>query len=224
MYREDYQMRMLGINEIEGILPVRGRGMDGSSCYDYDVSGKISLKAMYERGKIKGRDIHSFLTRLTKVMQETEKYLLNVHCLLMAPEYIFFEDEQFYFCYYPPSDKDFWKEFHLLTEYFVKQADYEDKECVRMTMLLHKETMKENYDLGKLVEECLQKKEEEPEEALKSEEEDLLWTPSKESGSGDVVGEETNHKWPQMPHFLNRNKKPKWGDWDGLHIEEEDLS
>ncbi len=223
MYREDYQIRMLQINEIEGILPVRGRGLDGSSCYDYDVSGKVSVKAMYERGKIKSADIRSFLTRLQKVMQETEKYLLNVHCLLLSPEYLFYEDEQFYFCYFPPSDKDFWKEFHVLTEYFVKQADYEDKECVRMTMLLHKETMKENYDLGKLIEECLQKKEEEEEIKPDPVPEDTRFTIQKKTGSGEAVGEETNHRWPQVSKLLNRNKKPKWGDWDGLHIEEEDL-
>ena len=44
IYEEDYQMRMLEANDIEGILKVRGRGMNGNSCYDYDVSGKISIK------------------------------------------------------------------------------------------------------------------------------------------------------------------------------------
>ena len=45
---------------------------------------------------------------------------------------------RFYFCYYPPADQDLWTEFHLLTEYLVKQADYQDKEAVRMIFLLHK--------------------------------------------------------------------------------------
>ena len=31
VYHEDYQMRMLQVNEIEGILPVKGRGIDGAS-------------------------------------------------------------------------------------------------------------------------------------------------------------------------------------------------
>jgi len=26
-----------------------------------------------------------------------------------------------------------------------------------------------------------------------------------------------------MKRFLHRRRKPKWGDWDGLYIEEEDL-
>ena len=40
IYKEDYQMRMLQANELDGILTVRGRGIDGCSYYDYDVSGK----------------------------------------------------------------------------------------------------------------------------------------------------------------------------------------
>ena len=43
---------MLMSNEIIGILPVRGRGFNGRSCYDYNVSGKISMRAMYERNEI----------------------------------------------------------------------------------------------------------------------------------------------------------------------------
>ena len=51
-YQEDYQMRMLKVNRPEGLLRVRGRGVDGRSFYEYDVSGKVSMKALYERGKI----------------------------------------------------------------------------------------------------------------------------------------------------------------------------
>ena len=42
LYKEDYQMKMLKANSLEGFLKVAGRGMNGSSYYDYDVSGKIS--------------------------------------------------------------------------------------------------------------------------------------------------------------------------------------
>lgn len=49
LYKEDYQMKMLKANSPEGFLKVAGRGMNGSSYYDYDVSGKISMQAMYTR-------------------------------------------------------------------------------------------------------------------------------------------------------------------------------
>ena len=39
---------MLKVNTPDGFLPVRGRGVDDCSYYEYDVSGKVSMKAMYE--------------------------------------------------------------------------------------------------------------------------------------------------------------------------------
>lgn len=50
LYKEDYQMKMLKANSPEGFLHVGGRGVNGSSYYDYDVSGKVSMqRCMPER-------------------------------------------------------------------------------------------------------------------------------------------------------------------------------
>ena len=76
-YREDYQMRMLKANNLEGLLKTGGRGMNESSYYDYDVSGKISMKAMYERSKISSQDIKMFLRDMRNIfmiMMSAEKY------------------------------------------------------------------------------------------------------------------------------------------------------
>lgn len=37
--------------------------------------------------------------------------------------------------------------FHELTEYFVKHLDYKDTEGVFLVSKIHRETLKENYDL-----------------------------------------------------------------------------
>ena len=60
LYKEDYQMKMLKANSPEGFLKVAGRGMNGSSYYDYDVSGKISMQAMYTRAKLKAETFPAF--------------------------------------------------------------------------------------------------------------------------------------------------------------------
>lgn len=219
------------MNEIEGLLPVKGRGMDGRSFYDYDVSGKISMKAMYERGKINGKDVKMFLKQFRMVFDEVKKYLLNIHCILLDPEYIFYEDDRFYFSYYPLAERDVWEEFHKLTEYLVKQADYEDQECVRIVFCLHKETMKENYSLEKMIEKCIHEEMDEqklPEkmadESIQDVRYDTLnhdWITEQELGSR--IMEETENMWMPVKRFLRKHKKPKWGEWDGLHIEEEEL-
>lgn len=246
IYREDYQMRMLKENHIEGLLAVKGRGADGKSYYDYDVSGKVSMKAMYEKSEIKGEDICCFLERLLAVIGETRKHLLNIHRIVVNPEYIFYESGKYYFCYYPPGTDNLWEAFHTMTEYFVKRADYKDQDCVQMIFLLHKETMEENYSLEKLVPRCLgmgkRKDPEAPvppgyactdkdkgvsfgrEEALlfpEYDKEEHDWIAEQELGC--CIMEETENMWTPVKRFLSRHKKSKWGDWDGLYIEEEEL-
>ena len=221
IYQEDYQMRMLAANDIPGLLCVSGRGVNGSSYYDYNVSGKISMKAMFEKNTITGDDLQRFLGELEKVIEEVKKYLLNIHCILLKPEYIYYEEGTYYFCYYPLGKDDFWEEFHGLTEYFVKHADYQDASCVQMVFLLHKETMEENYSLQKIISECLTKQDNEIEEEPEYDQTEHDWIAEQEMGN--VIMEETENMWTPVKRFLNRHRKPKWGDWDGLYIEEEEL-
>ena len=227
-YTEDYQNRMLEENYVEGLLEMSGRGMDDKSCYDYDVSGKVSMKALYEKHTISGEEIKRLLKSILSVVKEVERYLLDVNHILMDPEYIFYAEEKYYFCYYPPGNKSLWEGFHHLSEYLVKCADYQDQECVQMIFLLHQETMKENYSLEQIIRECI--KEEEEEQIEKTEEtddkyafdrEEHDWIASQEMGS--TILRETENLWTPMKRFLHKRRKPKWGDWDGLYIEEEDL-
>lgn len=238
LYKEDYQMKMLKANSPEGFLKVAGRGMNGSSYYDYDVSGKISMQAMYTRAKLKAEDIRQFMYQFGNVLKETGKYLLDIHCILLEPEYIFYEEGQFFFCYYPPATQDLWEKFHVLTEYMVKVADYEEEECVRMAFLLHKGTMEENYSLEKLIAECGEREEKDMEKPVRKTMIDELleekrertsyydteehdWITEQEMGSS--IMRETDNLWIPVKRFLTKHKKTKWGEWDGLHIEEEEL-
>ncbi len=225
IYQEDYQIRMLRANRIEGFLDISGRGMDGKSYYDYDVSGKVSINTLYERNEIQSCDIKRFLLSVLDILQETEKYLLNIQCILLDPEYIYYENGGFYFCYYPPGKRNLWEDFHRLTEYFVRRADYKDQECVQMVFLLHKETMEENYSLEKVAAKCLREKEEEDSEEERLSdgcEEGEIGQEDEEETGGSAI-EETDGVWASVKRLLGRRRKPKWGDWDGLYIEEEDL-
>lgn len=266
VYTEDYQNKMLEENQIQGLLQMSGRGMDDKSCYDYDVSGKVSVKALYEKHPISGDEIKLLLKCILNVVNEVQRYLLDVNCILLNPEYIFYESERYYFCYYPPGNESLWAGFHHLSEYLVKCADYQDQECVRIVFLLHKETMKENYSMEQIIRECMKDEEDAEDRYLAVKEpgqkinglkisgqeisvpkpakdseyqgeiqdtenrtggeiffdrEEHDWIASQEMGS--TILRETDNLWTPVKRFLHRRRKPKWGDWDGLYIEEEDL-
>lgn len=224
LYKDDYQIRMLQANHLEGLLPVRGRGMNGRSFYDYDVSGKISVKAMFERSEINSKDIKIFLFRLKEVIKTVEEYLLDKDCILLDPEYIFYEEENYYFCYYPIRKESLWKSFHGLTEFLVKHTDHKDKQCVEMSAFLHKETMKENYSLDKVIADCLKIEEPKQEKEKRvpiydTKETDWFF----EEQTANSILKETDNMWFPMKRFLNKHRKQKWGEWDGLYLEDQEF-
>lgn len=40
---------------------------------------------------------------------------------------------------------------------------------------------------------------------------------------GGKILRETDNLWNPVKRFLHRHKRPKWGDWDGVYIDEEEL-
>lgn len=152
-YEEDYQMPMLRQNRLDGILEVEGCEMDGKARYTYEISGLTSMKTMYENTSIKKQEIESVIARILEVTNTLQRYMLDPNCLVLKPEYIFYKDGQWFFCYFPGMEEDLCKIFHELTEYFVKMLDYEDTEGIFLAYELHKATLQEHYDLELIMKE-----------------------------------------------------------------------
>lgn len=222
-YEGDYQMAMLKANSMKYLLPIGSRWIDESSYFDYDVTGKVSMQAIYEKNLLTGEELMAFLEQLLLVRKEIEKYLLKEDCLLLKPEYIFFEENQYYFCYYPLAKESFWESFRKLTEYFVKKMDFQDSQGVQMMFALHQGVMQENYSLEGLVKDCQKLLEAEAEEPRttelpeeRKEPEGSPWI--MEAHSTNLI-RENNDMWTPVKQFLNKHRKNKWGDWEDLHIE-----
>ena len=143
LYKEDYQMRMLMENAIPGLLSVRGQGKDDKSQYRYEISGKISVKAKGEKEHWKFADLENFMRQFIQVLYAVKNYLLDVNCLSLDPGHIYVSDEIYYFCYCPGLEGNILEKFHELTEYFVRETDYEQKEAVYLAYELHKASMEE---------------------------------------------------------------------------------
>ena len=144
---EDYQIRMLRENRLKGLLPMRVYGEGESTVYEYDVTGRTPLRQYYKQRKITWEEMNLFLKRIQEVISETERYLLNPNRLLLNPDYIFYEEKAYWFCYFPQGDEDIRVSFHRLMDDFVQWTDYQDVSSVKTAFFLHKETMKETYSL-----------------------------------------------------------------------------
>lgn len=256
LYTEDYQVRMIRENSIRGLTGMIARGEGEETVYEYDVTGLFSLTQHYKQKKITAEEMLGFLKQIQEVIEEVEGYLLNPNRLLLEPDYIFCEEGSYSFCYFPQGEEDIRMSFHRLMEHFVQWTDYQDIPSVKTAFLLHKETMKENYSLKKIMkkleeiqedgkrDEILKKKtgeseinQNEPEKAYIPDEvkrrQEELWQPGEYDSEehdwitrqelGSKILKETDNLWTPVKRLLHKHKRPKWGEWDGIYIDEEEL-
>lgn len=256
LYTEDYQVRMIRENAVKGLTAMYARGEGDETVYEYDITGLMSMNKCYKQKKITGKEMYEFLRQVQEVVEETKRYLLNPGRILLDPDYIFCEDGRYSFCYFPQGEEDIRDSFHRLMDDFVQWTDYQDIPSVKTAFLLHKETMRENYSLKKIMKklEELQKEEDGEEKAemkdilgeseQKAEQQrhipeevkyqqEQLWQPGEYDSTehdwitrqelGSKILKETDNLWSPVKRLLHRHKRPKWGDWDGIYINEEDL-
>ena len=144
---EDYQIYMLKENTIPGLLKTDIRYVDNISQYYYDISGKVSLKAIHEKANLSYKEMKNLVYALLRTIKTIRKFMLEANCILLDPEYIYCEKEEFYFCYFPRCECELKEEFHRLTEYFVSEVNYKEKEGIHFAYRIHKASMEENYSI-----------------------------------------------------------------------------
>lgn len=222
IYEEDYQMRMLMENQIPGLLEIQGQGVDEKSRYRYQISGKRSVKELWEKENWGYAELEDFMRQLIHVLYELSNYLLDVHCLSLKTTHIFKEDDKYVFCYIPKTAKNLWREFHEFMEDVVKSMNYEEKEGIYLAYELHKASMEESYDMEQVLEQILEKKEQEMKQVIPKkremvydvEEEQILndWAGAREM-TGNVLKDHQT-VWGFVSKRIRKNKKSTWNAWE----------
>lgn len=152
-YVEDYQLPMLRSNVVSSVLKVETTGVGATTLFCYDVSGMESFQKRFEREKLSLFELQTFLKQFLEMMENLKKYMLDINLLFLNPEYIFWKENVYYFCYLPVAGEPLLKQFHCLTEYFVKQIDYGDMECIFLAHKLNQVSMEEQYDIRSILRE-----------------------------------------------------------------------
>lgn len=233
IYEEDYQIHMLRENTIPGLLDITGCGRGGKTRYSYPVTGLVSMKTRFETVSIKKEDMLCFVSRLLEAVSAVRRYMLNPDGILLYPEFMFYGDETWFFCYLPGRKKPLAEAFHVITEYFVKRLDYEDTGGIMLAYELHKATLQENYSLEKIMdayrlheeERCGIKMEdgnrEQEEEGQKNLPEENLFSLEEEyEPTRDIETIREMGGWRNpIKRTVNRLKKGRWGNWKDLILE-----
>ena len=232
-YEEDYQMRMLRHNDLRFLVKVTGIGRDGRSRYTFYPGNALSLEKIYSRQEMKREDLEDFTEQFMEMVDEVKGHLLDPDNIILTPELVFIEKGQYKFCYLPASEpgkkKTLCDMFHEMAEYFVKRLDYRDTEGILLAYRLHKETLKENFDLREIINEYKEEKESVSEERKASEiqggmpdtavfctaDEDR---PEKKKIYPDIVKEEPC-RFGRLGKTVKKLKDRRWGKWEDLITE-----
>lgn len=205
----DYQSIMLKECEISRLLKVEIRYIDNQTQYQYDISGKIAFKTLYDKMNLNYEEMKRLVDNLLELICVLRKYMLDANCILLEPEYIFCDSQGYHFCYYPPCHGDARDMFHRLTEFFVKQVDYKDDEGVHFAYTLHKMTMEENYSIEEIMQTLVPQDNPEPEVATAPV---MDYTEQMENlRLEENCVEERNDLWEPVRKLLERARRRRMG-------------
>ena len=227
-FEDNYQMRMLRSNEIPGLAEIKGSGRDGSSRYTYRIRSGISIDRKYGAGEMKKADVEKLTEALVRTAEALAGYMLSPDGLILTPDMIFTHGGKYEFCYLPVSAEGcrvpLCRSFHKLTEYFTGRLDYHDTEGIFLVYKLHKETMKDSYELRKILEESRQEEREYHRE--------MLCRERKNYRKKEPEQDQETEKEPDLPpvpekkglirRTVSRFRTGRWGEWKELITEMDD--
>lgn len=149
--QNDYQMKMLLVNEIQGLLPVTVQHTDGRIDFCYEISGKTSFSKCYREKQIDAKQIRLFFLQLQHVISNMQSFLLDENRLILTPEQIYVQEkeEQIYFVFAPCQygEQNFQKALRECVEFMIKRVEHEDELSMKMAYQIFHVVIQEYFRL-----------------------------------------------------------------------------
>ena len=108
---------------------------------------KGTLSRLLAGKHIRSGEIRTLVAGIFRTLERMEGYLLKEGHILLEPDYIYVEPEEFqvWLCLVPGLERDFPEMFGKLLEYLLGRVDHQDKESVVLAYGLYQETRTENF-------------------------------------------------------------------------------
>lgn len=150
---EGYASKMLSVNTIEGLLKFRTRQTEEFMEYHYEITSRQPLKRILEKRTLSGKELRAILLGILGVLKRVEEYLLKDEQILLDPEYIYIDLDQFTInlCLIPGYLEDTSRSMSKLLEYLLERVDHQDREAVVLAYNLYQISLRENYGMADLL-------------------------------------------------------------------------
>lgn len=153
IYGNEYQIRMLSMNDIRGLLKCNMKKMDGKVYFYYEVTSKQSLERIFEKSTMTMDDIKALLLGVKSSIENVAKYLLEPDHVLLDSSYIYMdiETKEPCLCYLPSYKGSITDSFKELAEFILKRLDHNDPGAVALGYDIYRQTTEENFSIEQII-------------------------------------------------------------------------
>ena len=153
IYGNEYQIRMLSINDIRGLLKCNMKKMDGNVYFYYEVTSRQSLERIFEKSTMTMDDIKILLLGVKSSIENVAAYLLEPDHVLLDPAYIYMdiETKEPCLCYFPSYKGTITNSFKELAEFILKRLDHNDSGAVALGYDIYRQTTEENFSIEQII-------------------------------------------------------------------------
>ncbi|MCM1537339.1 MAG: DUF6382 domain-containing protein [bacterium] len=146
---------MLADNQMEGLLNVAKKCVNGQTQLSYDITGKQSLSGCYEKKAIAYSELCAMLLSVHDCLNRMEEYLLSEGSLVFSPEHVYknLTGGQLYFVYLPALRDGFAEHIREFASFLMEHVEYEDERAVALAGQFYQYTEAENFSLTVFLEE-----------------------------------------------------------------------
>lgn len=207
----EYQVRMLLVNEIPGLLRCRLRKINGEAYLYYEITSKQPLTRVFEHRAAGAEDIRALALSLRETLDGIARYLLPDDGMVLEPEFIYMdlETKEMRFCYLPFCREEIRESFRGLAEYLLKSLNHEEEQAVLWGYQLYSKTSEENYRVRAVLESLRGKLEtvkKEAEKEAEKEKEPICEDKKKQSSAGR---EEKSQRQPVSQRMTGQERLKK---------------
>ena len=124
---EEYGMKMLLNNKMQGILDVQVKTIDNQKKYYYNITKQSSLEQLLEKKQVTLELMEQIFIQIFQVMDTAKKFLLDEKNLVLETKMIYLSGDnpkKVEICYYPSYQQDSMEQLIALLEVFLNEIDY----------------------------------------------------------------------------------------------------
>lgn len=149
MYDEMHDEMVLLGNRIKGLLQVKRNFADNEVNWRYDITGLQALDAILQDKEVDKALIITLMSAITALLEEMEKYLMDLDGVLLLPDTIFmdYKRETVRFCYCPGKKGSVIEDFRALVERLLQKLNHKDLEAVELLYGIYEDVCKSDYSL-----------------------------------------------------------------------------